>query len=205
MDTAIVGVTQGEKIINWYSKAHDLSAVSFRYFNAAGADPEGRVGEHHFIETHLIPRVFQVANRELPAVRIYGHDYPTQDGTAIRDYVHVTDIARAHVTAIKKLDEDIGYYVYNIGTGHGYSVAEIVDKVVEVTARMVPIEQMDRRAGDPPILVADSKKIQKELGFELKFSDLDTIIRTAWSWHKKQFAQPPNHADTVTEDVKLEK
>lgn len=179
-----------EKIVNWYHKAHDLSVVSFRYFNAAGGDPAGRAGESHFIETHLIPRIFQVANKEVDAVKIFGHDYPTADGTAVRDYVHVSDIAQAHVLAIKKLEEDAGAYVYNVGTGHGYSVQEIVDKVVEVTNRMVPIEQHERRAGDPPILVADSKKAQKELGLKLEHSDLDTIIRTAWDWHKKKFARP---------------
>jgi UDP-glucose 4-epimerase len=188
-----------EKIVNWYVKAHDLNAVMFRYFNAAGADPKGRAGERHFIETHLIPKVFQVANKELDALKIFGHDYPTTDGTAIRDYVHVADIARAHALAIKKLDDETGSFTYNIGTGHGYSVQEIVDKVVEVTARMVPIEQHDRRAGDPPILVADSKKAQKELGLELKHSDLDTIIRTAWDWHKKIFASPTVVGDKVSE------
>ncbi len=192
-----------EKIVNWYSKAHDLSAVMFRYFNAAGADPECRVGEHHFIETHLIPRVFQVANRELPSMRIYGHDYPTSDGTAIRDYVHVSDIARAHVLAIKKLEDEAGSFVYNIGTGKGYSVQEIVDKAVEVTSRMVPIERMDRRAGDPPILVADNQKIKKELGFELKLSDLDTIMRTAWAWHKKFFSQPAPTNEHIEEEAIL--
>ncbi|HEX5430185.1 MAG TPA: UDP-glucose 4-epimerase GalE [Patescibacteria group bacterium] len=180
-----------EKIINWYSHAHDLNAVVFRYFNAAGADKDGRAGERHFIETHLIPKIFQVANKELDALRVYGHDYPTADGTAIRDYVHVSDIAAAHVLAIRKLEEEMGTFTYNIGTGKGYSVAEIVDKVVEVTNRMVPIEQHERRAGDPPVLVADSKKVQSELGLALSNSDLDTIVRTAWNWHKKIFAKPP--------------
>jgi UDP-glucose 4-epimerase len=188
-----------EKIVNWYVKAHDLSAVMFRYFNAAGGDPEGRAGERHFIETHLIPRIFQVANKEIDALKIYGHDYPTADGTAIRDYVHVSDIAQAHALAIKKLEEDTGSFTYNIGTGKGYSVQEIVDKVVEVTNRMVPIEQHDRRAGDPPVLVADSKRAQEELGLKLKYSDLDTIIRTAWNWHKKVFAPPAKIGDKVEE------
>jgi len=190
-----------EKIVNWYSKAHDLNAVMFRYFNAAGADAKGRAGERHFIETHLIPRVFQVANKESDAVKIYGHDYPTADGTAIRDYVHVSDIAQAHVLAVQKLEEDTGTFTYNIGTGKGYSVQEIVDKVVEVTNRMVPIEQHDRRAGDPPILVADSKKAQKELGLKLANSDLDTIVRTAWNWHKKAFAKPSAVAEKVEEEI----
>lgn len=177
-----------EKIVNWYSRAHDLSAVMFRYFNAAGADAQGQIGEQHAIETHLIPKILQVANKESDAVKIFGHDYPTSDGTAVRDYVHVSDIAAAHVLAIKKLFNDSGVFVYNIGTGKGYSVAEIVDKVVEITNRMVPIEQHDRRAGDPPILVADNKKVHTELGLDLKYSDLDTIIKTAWAWHKKRFA-----------------
>ncbi|MBX4204811.1 MAG: UDP-glucose 4-epimerase GalE [Candidatus Doudnabacteria bacterium] len=190
-----------EKIVNWYVKAHDLNAVMFRYFNAAGADPHGRAGEKHFIETHLIPRVFQVANKELDSVKIFGHDYPTADGTAIRDYVHVADIAKAHALAIAKLEEDTGSFTYNIGTGKGYSVQEIVDKVVEVTERMVPIEQHERRAGDPPILVADSKKAQKELGLELKHSDLDTIIRTAWNWHKQAFAKPAVPVEEKAEET----
>lgn len=188
-----------EKIVNWYAKAHDLNAVMFRYFNAAGADKAGRAGERHFIETHLIPKIFQVANKELDAVRVFGHDYPTADGTAIRDYVHVSDIAGAHVLALKKLEEDLGTYTYNIGTGRGYSVQEIIDKVVEVTGRMVPIEQHERRAGDPPVLVADSKKAQNELGLKLVNSDLDSIVRTAWDWHKKVFAPPSRVGDKVEE------
>ena len=188
-----------EKILNWYHKAHDLSVVAFRYFNAAGADPKQRTGERHFIETHLVPRVLQVAAKQAESVKIYGHDYPTADGTAIRDYVHVSDIASAHVLAIQKLQQEPGCYIYNIGTGKGYSVAEIVDKVVEVTQRMVPIEQLDRRMGDPPILVADSKKVQAELGLKLQHSDLDTIIRTAWSWHKKSMAKTDAVGDKVEE------
>jgi UDP-glucose 4-epimerase len=190
-----------EKIVNWYTKAHDLNAVMFRYFNAAGADSMVRAGERHFIETHLIPRVFQVANKEAEAMKIFGHDYPTADGTAIRDYVHVADIAKAHALAIKKLEVDTGSFVYNIGTGKGYSVQEIIDKVVEVTRRMVPIELHDRRAGDPPILVADSKKVQAELGLTLEHSDLDTIIRTAWNWHKKIFGRAPAVAEEVREET----
>jgi UDP-glucose 4-epimerase len=190
-----------EKIVNWYTKAHDLNAVTFRYFNAAGADPQGRAGERHFIETHLIPRIFQVANKEVDSMKIFGYDYPTADGTCIRDYVHVSDIAHAHALAIKKLEDDTGSFTYNIGTGKGYSNQEIVDKVVEVTSRMVPIERMERRVGDPPVLVADSKKAQKELGLELKHSDLDTIVRTAWNWHKKMFAKPTPVTDKVEEQT----
>ena len=188
-----------EKIVNWYHKAHDLSAVMFRYFNAAGADLQGRVGENHFIETHLIPRIFAVASKEAESMRVYGHDYPTADGTAIRDYVHVSDIAQAHVLAIEKLKEEQGCFTYNIGTGKGYSVQEIIDKVVEVTRRMVPIEQMGRRAGDPPILVADNKKVQQELGLVLKHSDLDTIISSAWNWHRKLTQKTNPVSDKVEE------
>jgi UDP-glucose 4-epimerase len=190
-----------EKIVNWYHMAHDLSVVSFRYFNAAGADPSGRAGEGHFIETHLIPRVFQVANKESESLKIFGHDYPTADGTAVRDYVHVSDIASAHALAIEKLQQDTGAFVYNVGTGKGYSVQEIVDKVVEVTNRMVPIEQHDRRAGDPPVLVADSKKAQKELGLKLEHSDLDTIIRTAWNWYKRKSEKPQMVQEKIEEET----
>lgn len=176
-----------ERIIDWYHNAYDLSAVIFRYFNAAGASPEDNSGEAHPIETHLIPRVLKVANKQDDLVKIFGSDYPTSDGTAIRDYIHVKDLAHAHTLALNKLIDEGGMHTYNVGTGQGYSVAQIIDKVVEITGKMVPIEKVQRRPGDPPILVADNKLIKSELGFEAKHSDLITIITSAWEWHKQKF------------------
>jgi UDP-glucose 4-epimerase len=173
-----------ERISEWYYSAHDVSSVALRYFNAAGGSPELNLGESHPVETHLIPRVLRVANREDDLLKIFGHDYPTPDGTAVRDYIHVKDLARAHSLALNKLKQDSGHFFYNLGTGHGYSVAQIVDTVMEVTSKMVPIERAERRPGDPPILVADNKKAKAELGFEPKVSDLNTIISSAWEWHK---------------------
>jgi UDP-glucose 4-epimerase len=179
-----------EKALAWYNQAYDLSAVIFRYFNASGGSPEIDLGESHPVETHLIPRILSVANRESDVVRIFGTDYPTLDGTAMRDYIHVKDVARAHTLALDKLTNDSGIFIYNVGTGHGYTVAQIVDMVMEVTGKMVPIERTDRRPGDPPILVADNKKIRSELVFEPRHSDLETIITSAWDWHKKKSRTP---------------
>ncbi|HYE22825.1 MAG TPA: UDP-glucose 4-epimerase GalE [Verrucomicrobiae bacterium] len=175
-----------ERVLNWYMQAHDLSSVIFRYFNAAGGSPELGLGESHPVETHLIPRILAVANKEEELVRIYGYDYPTIDGTAVRDYIHVKDLARAHTLALEKLSQDSGTFIYNVGTGKGYSVAQIIDTVIEVTGKMVPIERSERRPGDPPILIADNKKIKRELKFEPRHSDLETIISTAWEWQKKK-------------------
>lgn len=173
-----------EKILHSYVDAHSISAVSLRYFNAAGASLDGRLGENHPVETHLIPRVLRVAARQEESLKIYGNDYPTADGTAIRDYIHVVDLARAHVLALGKLANDQGYFVYNVGTGSGNSVKQIIDAVMEITGKMVMLEQVARRPGDPAVLVADPAKIKQELGFSPEHSDLNTIISTAWEWHK---------------------
>jgi UDP-glucose 4-epimerase len=173
-----------ENILKWYQSAHDVSSVGLRYFNAAGGSPELGLGESHPVETHLIPKILRVANKEEDFLKIFGFDYPTPDGTAIRDYVHVKDLAAAHGAAVEKLTSGTGHFVYNLGTGHGYSVAQIVDMVMEVTGKMVTIQKVERRPGDPPILVADNKKAKADLGFELKHSDLNTIISSAWEWHK---------------------
>lgn len=176
-----------EKILKWYGQAHDISAVTLRYFNAAGADPEGRLGENHPIETHLIPKILKVASQQEEVLKIFGSDYPTQDGTAVRDYIHVTDLASAHILALNKLHEESGSFVYNVGTGQGRSVKEVVDAVMEVTGKMIMIEHSPRRPGDPAVLVADAAKIRDELGFQASYSDLSTIIATAWNWHKKLY------------------
>lgn len=175
-----------EKILSWYSICHGLSSIALRYFNASGASLDGTLGEKKDVVSHLIPRVLRVAAKQDDSLQIYGYDYPTKDGTAVRDYVHVEDLARAHIMALQKLEKDAGHFVYNIGAGKGYTVAEVVEAVMEVTGKMVPIENAPRRAGDPAALVADAKKISKELGFITEHSDLPVIIKTAWDWHKSR-------------------
>ena len=174
-----------EKILKWYEKAYGLSSVSLRYFNASGASPDGSLGEDKPAATHLIPRVLQVAAHQAESLPVYGGDYPTSDGTCIRDFIHVMDLASAHILALQKLDRDQGNFVYNVATGRGHSVCEIVSAAMEVTKKMIPIQYAPRRAGDPASLVADAAKIKAELGFEPKYSDLNTIISTAWAWHQK--------------------
>jgi UDP-glucose 4-epimerase len=175
-----------EKILKWYGKVHGVSSVIFRYFNAAGVSPDLDFKRQPGTEeTHLIPRIFKVACREEESLKIFGGDYPTVDGTAVRDYIHVLDIATAHTLAVKKLESDQGSFIYNIGTGQGFSVAQMVDAFMDVTGKMVVIEQSPRRAGDPAALVADNKKIRDELGFTPQYSDLPSIITTAWNSYLK--------------------
>lgn len=174
-----------EKILSWYQSTHGVSSVRLRYFNAAGASLDGTLGENRPFVTHLISKILRVAARQEEALKIYGNDYPTLDGTAVRDYIHVADLAEAHVLALFKLKQDEGSFVYNVGTGRGFSVAQMVNVVVEITGKMVTIEQAPRRPGDPAELIADCTKIHKELGFAAQHSDLETIITTAWNWHKK--------------------
>ncbi len=174
-----------EKILRWYAQAFGLSSVSLRYFNAAGASLDASLGEDHPVETHLIPKVLRVAARQEEVLKIFGNDYPTPDGTCIRDYIHVVDLAQAHFLSLNKLNQDSGCFSYNVGTGKGRSVGEVVNAAMEVTHKMIPIEYAPRRAGDPAILVADAEKIKNELGFEAKYSDLEIIMKTAWAWHQK--------------------
>ncbi|MBI2607523.1 MAG: UDP-glucose 4-epimerase GalE [Candidatus Doudnabacteria bacterium] len=176
-----------EKIIQWYSKVHGISAVILRYFNAAGASISGNLGEIREDVTHLIPKVLQVAAQQEEELRIFGQDYPTFDGTAVRDYVHVDDLALAHILALDKLTKDQGVFTYNIGTGTGYSVNQVVDCIMEQTGKMIMTEHAPRREGDPASLVADASLAFSELGFAAQYSDLPTIVDTAWSWHKKRF------------------
>jgi UDP-glucose 4-epimerase len=176
-----------EKIIKWYQHSHGLSSVILRYFNASGASLKGNLGETRDEPSHLIPRVLRVAAQQSDELSIYGDDYQTPDGTAVRDYVHVDDLARAHVAALEKLNHDSGVFVYNVGTGVGSSVHEVVNCVMEQINRMIMTKIEPRRAGDPAILVADATKIATELGFAPKHSDLETIINTAWLWHKNRF------------------
>lgn len=171
-----------EKALGWYEQAYGLRSVCLRYFNAAGADPEGELGEWHNPETHLIPRAILAALGD-PALRIFGEDYPTPDGTAVRDYIHVTDLADAHVRALRYLLEGGCGARLNCGTGTGYSVREIVGKVEEVSGRRVPVEMAPRREGDGPRLVADNRRIRESLGWIPRHSSLDEIVSTAWRWY----------------------
>jgi UDP-glucose 4-epimerase len=175
-----------ERMLADNAAASDFRYVSLRYFNAAGADPSGAIGERHEPETHLIPLVLQVATGERAAIKIFGTDYPTPDGTCIRDYVHVNDLAQAHLLALRHLMTGGRSAVYNLGNSKGHSVREVIELARAVTGHEIPTVPADRRAGDPAMLVADSGKIRKELGWKPRFESLRTIIETAWAWHSKE-------------------
>ena len=183
-----------ERILHWAQRTHGLRAACLRYFNAAGADPAGGRGEHHDPETHLIPIVLQVALGQRDKVQVNGADYPTPDGTCIRDYVHVTDLAQAHILALGALEEH-PYLQYNLGSGNGFSVLEVIETARAITGQAIPSVTGPRRAGDPATLVASSEKIRRELGWQPEYSDLNTIIETAWRWHS---ANPAGYAETVS-------
>ena len=174
-----------EKALKWADSAYGIKYVSLRYFNAAGAHISGKIGEDHNPETHLIPIVVQVALGKREYVTIFGDDYETHDGTCIRDYIHVTDLAQAHILALKQLREKGESSIYNLGNGQGFSVKEVINAVGEVTGVKIRTEIGARRHGDPAVLVASSDKIKKELNWKPVYNDLRTIIETAWKWHKR--------------------
>lgn len=174
-----------EKIVEDCRLAHGFDYTFLRYFNAAGADISGEIGEDHSPETHLIPIILQVALGQREYIEIYGMDWDTTDGTCIRDYVHVTDLAEAHILAARQLFEGGKSEVYNLGCQTGYSVREIIDIARKVTGHPIPVREVERRAGDPERLVASSEKIKSELGWEPVFQDPEKIIATAWKWHRK--------------------
>ncbi len=174
-----------------YAAAHDWGYAALRYFNAAGAAPDGTIGEDHDPETHLIPIVLQAAMGQRPAVEVFGTDYPTPDGTCIRDYIHVDDLADAHLLALEALAPG-KELLLNLGTGRGYSVREVIRAAEEVTGKKVPVKEGPRRPGDPPALVAASEKAQRELGWKPHYTDIRPIIETAWKWHK---AHPKGYDD----------
>jgi UDP-glucose-4-epimerase GalE len=175
-----------ERALRWYGEAYDLRSVSLRYFNAAGADSEGEIGERHEPETHLVPLVLQAALGQRSHIDIYGSDYPTADGTAIRDYIHVEDLAEAHLRALEHLSAGRESAALNLGTGRGHSVREVITAAEAVSGRAVPWRNAARRAGDPPVLVADPSLAAKRLGWRARHSDLHTIIGTALAWHESR-------------------
>lgn len=168
-----------ERILHWYRELHGLDFVALRYFNAAGAS--ARFGEHHRIETHLIPNVLAVALGQQARCEIYGTDYPTPDGTCIRDYIHIIDLAQAHMLALEPGKSGF----FNLGNGEGYSVREVIQACESVTGRTLPALEKPRRPGDPPRLVADASKARKELGWQPRFADLRSIVSSAWEWHRQ--------------------
>ena len=172
-----------ERALADYSRAYPLGACALRYFNAAGASPDGDIGEDHTPETHLIPLVFQAALGKISHVTVFGTDYPTPDGTCVRDYVHVDDLASAHLLALGAIQPGHSL-AYNVGIGRGYSVREVIRTAEEVSGLKVPVKEGPRRPGDPPSLVADATKIRKELGWVPKYDSLRAILETAWKWHK---------------------
>ncbi len=173
-----------ERALRWYGEAYGLRSVSLRYFNAAGADPEGEIGELHTPETHLVPLVLEAALGQRPAIDVFGLDYPTPDGAAIRDYIHVQDLAAAHLRALEHLGAGGASAALNLGTGRGHSVLEVIAAAEAVSGRKIPWRAAPRRAGDPPALVADPSRAAALLGWRAELSDLDTIIATALAWHR---------------------
>lgn len=173
-----------EQILEDYSKAYDFKYVALRYFNAAGADVDCEIGENHNPETHLIPLILDVAIGKRDDIKVFGTDYDTPDGSAIRDYIHVTDLAEAHILALEYLKDGNSSDVFNLGNGNGCSVLEVINNVKEITNKNIKVTLAERRAGDPEKLIGDAIKAKKVLGWKPKLFDLELIIRTAWVWHK---------------------
>lgn len=173
-----------EQSFHWLQQAYGLRWIALRYFNAAGAIFNGSIGEDHATETHLIPLILKTALGQRDAISVFGTDYSTPDGTCIRDYIHVMDLAEAHIRALEALDKGIDSGVFNVGTGKGYSVREVIEMAKKVTGLDIPVIDAPRRIGDPDILVAKVDKIEQQLGWKAQYSDLETIISTAWKWHK---------------------
>ena len=180
-----------EQMLGWLNRIHGLRYASLRYFNVAGAaeGPDGVTrGESHEPESHLIPLVLDVALGRRPSIHIYGDDYPTPDGTCIRDYIHISDLADAHLLALEALERQ-DRLIFNLGNGQGFSVREVIESARRVTGHPIPAEIHPRRAGDPAILVASSEKAIRELGWKPRYTQLDDIVRTAWIWHQKRYAK----------------
>ena len=174
-----------EKAMERYDKLFDLNYMSLRYFNAAGADLSGKIGEDHDPETHLIPLVLDTALGKRDKLYIFGNDYDTRDGTCVRDYIHVNDLAKAHTLALEALIQGKDSKIYNLGNGEGYTVREVIETARKVTNQEIPAENSSRREGDPAVLIASSAKIRQELNWQADYPELEKIIETAWNWHKK--------------------
>jgi UDP-glucose 4-epimerase len=175
-----------EHMLRWLNLAHNFKYAALRYFNVAGAI-EG-YGEAHEPESHLIPLILDVALGRRANIKVFGRDYPTKDGTCVRDYIHVRDLAEAHMLALGALSDQKSRLIYNIGIGHGFTVLEVIDSVRRVTGKPIAVEEMERRPGDPAVLVASSDKIKTELGWRPKYTELDQIIASAWEWHQKRYS-----------------
>ncbi len=176
-----------ERILEDYNNAYDFNSVSLRYFNASGADPDIEIGEKHNPETHLIPLILDAAIGRRDDIKIFGTDYTTPDGTCIRDYIHVTDLADAHIRALEHLMNGGKSDIFNLGNGMGFSVNEVIEKAKQITGKDFTVTKTERREGDPPILTASPDKAKNKLHWHTKYSELDNIIKTAWEWHKKAF------------------
>jgi UDP-glucose 4-epimerase len=171
-----------EQILEDYDTAYGLKSTCLRYFNAAGADPDGELGERHDPETHLIPLILQAASGRREDIKVFGNDYPTEDGTCVRDYIHINDLCKAHLLAMKQMQASGKSARYNLGNGTGFSVQQVIDTTRRVTGRDFKVTYDKRRPGDPAVLVADSTLAKKELGWQPEHPDLDSIIATAWAW-----------------------
>ncbi|EFM10522.1 UDP-glucose 4-epimerase [Paenibacillus curdlanolyticus YK9] len=180
-----------EKMMKWFDTAHGIRYVSLRYFNAAGAHESGKIGEDHSPETHLVPIVLQAALGQRSHISVFGEDYSTEDGTCVRDYVHVSDLADAHILAVDRLRREEASAIYNLGSGQGFSVKQVIDIARAVTERDIPVVYEARRSGDPAVLIASSERARQELGWEPKRDKLEDIIRSAWQWH---LANPQGYA-----------
>ncbi len=178
-----------EQILMDFDKAHGLKSCCLRYFNAAGADPEGELGERHDPETHLIPLVLQAASGRREHITVFGKDYDTPDGTCIRDYIHITDLCQAHLLALEKLMAGADSMAYNLGNGQGFSVQEVIDAARKVTGRQIPVIESERREGDPARLVADATMARQQLGWQPQYAELETIIEHAWHWEQRFFCE----------------
>ncbi|AFZ19839.1 UDP-glucose 4-epimerase GalE [Allocoleopsis franciscana] len=175
-----------EHILDDFDHAYGLRSVRFRYFNAAGADPQGRLGEDHSPETHILPLVLLTAMGKRESISIYGTDYDTPDGTCLRDYIHVTDLAQAHILGLEYLLKGGSTEVFNLGNGQGFSIREVIEAARVVTGRPIAVTLADRRPGDPPILVGSGEKAKQVLGWNPQYADLETILKHAWQWHQKR-------------------
>lgn len=181
-----------ERMMNWFDKVHDIRYVALRYFNAAGAHISGKIGEDHRPESHLVPLVLQTALGQREFISVFGEDYPTEDGTCVRDYIHVSDLADAHIKSVEYLNNDGASNVFNLGNGQGFSVKQVIETAVKVTGRDIPVKFEARRSGDPAVLVASSEKARSVLGWKPSYNQLEDIISGAWQWHE---SHPQGYGD----------